>query len=92
MPRHGMHGARATIHLGLRRESPVDGRCRRVQSRRLLPGEDKARTAEGTHGKRPNPIRKDTSRDKSLGVLGLTFESNHFPTESAEHHHRCGGG
>jgi hypothetical protein len=75
----------ATIRVGLRRESPVDGRCRRVQSRRLLPGEDKA-GIEGNYTKLPNTIRKDTSRDKSLGVLGLSFEWNHFPMESAEHH------
>jgi hypothetical protein len=38
-----------------------------------LPGEDKA-WIEGKHCKLPNTIRNDTSRDKSLGVLGLPFE------------------
>jgi hypothetical protein len=85
-----MPSARATVHIGLRRELRVDERCRRVQLRRLLPGEDKART-EGKHRKLPNPIRKYTSRDKYLCVHGLTFEWNHFPMESAEqdHHDRC---
>jgi hypothetical protein len=80
-----MHSAGVNIHhLYLLRESRVDEHYRRVQSRqsrRLLPFEDKA-WIEGKYSQLPNTIRKkDTSRDKYMGVLGL-------PVEWSQRNHR----